>query len=559
MSASNLWSLFFVPFVLISLKQFLLWFYLWQKKEYRGDKMWDYFSLEESKNIVFDKWTNIRIIYLSIFLLFSVVAIFYWDSRLLQLFAIMTLLLLFLTIIESLEFVFKLFLKKTILKPSISAKMALHSFLNILTIGFLYGTFLTNNFALNVMLSVILILLIPIIIGYWLLVLLPIDYYFKSQLFLKTKKYRQGLNGLKVIAVSGAYGKTTTKDILEQLLSTKFNVEKTLKNQNSNVSCARKTLNLKSETDIFICELGSYKTGDGNEISDFILPNCSIITGLNFQHYSLFGSEKNIILAESESLKFLPKNSPVAINWSSSMCRKIELPKNVKLIKYGIIQNNSEAKDFDIYAKNIKLTKDLTTEFELVYKDKTEKLSTNLLSMGNIENLVGGIALALHYKISMKAIKAKLTELIPPHGALETSKQKNYYKIDDSYNANFDGVKNAIELLTKIKENKSLKVSKSVLFIDDILELGQKSIPTHKELGDIIVKNKIDLVILLGRNFAGQIYHTLSEESFDMDNIWFWDSKNTMFIKSDLQNYLETNPNSVVLFEGYQSRKFLLD
>lgn len=557
MILADYWLLFLSIFILISLKQFLLWMYLWQKKEYRGDKMWDYFSLEESKNIVFDKWTKLRIGYLAFFLGLSILANFYWENWLASVFNFTTLVFLGLNIVESLEFVAKIVTRKNILRPGLSAKMLLHSGLTTGSFVIIFGTFLTSNFSLNIFLATLVILLIPIIIGYWLLVMFPFDYYFKNKVFLRAKNHRQKLDKLKVIAVSGAYGKTSTKEILDQILGIKFSVEKTLKNQNSNVSCARKTLKLNSETDIFICELGSYKTGDGNEIANFILPNCSIITGLNFQHYSLFGSKQNIILAESESLKFLPKKSPVAINWSSSMCRDIPVPAGLEVIKYGVPKSKQEAKEFDIYATSIKLTSRLTTEFELFYDGKTQKLETNLLSSGNIENLVGVIALALHFKVPLSKIKTKILDLKPAHGALEISKQNNYYQIDDSYNANFDGIKNAIELLFEMKKNKELKIPKSIVFIDDILELGQKSIEIHQNLGKIIADKKIDIVVLLGRNFAKTIYQTLSQEGFDINKVWFWDNRNTAEIKQHLSQYLEQYPDSVALFEGYQSRKFL--
>lgn len=531
--------------------------FLWQNKEYRGDKMWDYFSLEESKNIVFDKWTKLRIGYLSLFLFFTALSNFYWNDSFSSVFGVITLFFLSGSLVEVIEFIIKIVTKKNILKPGLSAKMLLHSFLTIFSISLIYGTFLTSNFGLNLFLSILLVITLPIIIGYWLLVMFPFDYYFKNRLFLRAKRHRQSLTKTQVIAVSGAYGKTSTKEILNQILDLKYSVTKTLKNQNSNVSCARKTLKLDSQTDIFICELGSYKTGDGNEIANFILPNCSIITGLNLQHFSLFGSPENIILAESESLKFLPKKSPVAINWTSPMCREIPIPEGLKLIKYGIVKNAAEQKEFDIYAKNIKLNSNLTTSFDLVYDDKNTTLTTNLLSRGNIENLVGAISLALHYKIPMSKIKPKLLELLPAHGALEISKKDSYYQIDDSYNANFDGVKNAIELLSEMKKNKDLKISKTIVFIDDILELGQKSVEIHHKVGKIIADKKIDVVVLLGRNFASKIYETLSQEGFDINKVWFWDNKNTKEIKQNLDNYLQENSNSIVLFEGYQSRKFL--
>jgi UDP-N-acetylmuramoyl-tripeptide--D-alanyl-D-alanine ligase len=552
-------SLLYLFFILVTIpifiKQFGLWMYLWQLKEYRGDKMWDYLGLSESQKIVFDKWTVIRFVYIIIFLIFILISNFYWDPILADLYYSLTSIFILLWTLESFELFIKLILRKKLLFPKISSKAALHSLLTITSISSLLYTFSSINISLNIFLFILVILLIPLIIGYWLLVLFPVDSSFKNKLFQNAKKHRLGLKDLKVIAVSGAYGKTTTKDILDQLLGLQKKVIKTLKNQNSNVSCARKTLSLSQDQDVFICELGSYKLGDGNEICDFIRPNAAIITGLNYQHYSLFGSEKNIVTAESESLKFLNDDDPVAINWSSQLCRKIKIPKNLKVIRYGVLNSKKETQEFDIYAHSIKFDGQ-SVEFILNCYDKEVELKTNLLSLGNIENIVGAIALSLEFGVNIKKIKTELTKLVPPHGALHVTNQDWGGIIDDSYNANYDGVRNALQLLGDIKRVKQNKPV-TIALVDDILELGEKSEQIHRKVGEDLSQNNIDYTIMLGRNFSKYIYSSLIQEEYDTSKIWFWNEKNTTEIKNQIKKIKAENEEVIILFEGYQSRKFI--
>lgn len=554
------WYIFWLLLLPIYLKQFLVWLYVWQLKEYRGDKMWDYLSLPESKKVVYDKWTVVRFFYMGVFLISGIFSTFYWDSFLTDVFIIFTYLFLACLSIEVLEFFLKILLGKKILVPKITSKSALHLVLNLASAVAVFMVLMSSNSSLNLFLSLTLIVLIPVFMGYWLLAMFPLDYYLKISLFEKAKSHRLKLKNLKVIAVSGAYGKTTTKELLFQLLSHNFSTEKTLKNQNTTVSCARKTLSLTDKTELFICELGSYRRGDGNETSDFIRPTISIITGLNLQHYSLFGSKENILLAESESTNFLPDQGMCFLNWSSPMCRELTLNKNIKYIKYGVLTLPEEAGQYDYYAKNLKLNPELYTEFELVTPSQIVKLSTNLLSQGNLENLVGSLAVSLEMGLKIEELKKYLTNLSQPYGSLQIEKTDFGFQIDDSYNANFDGVKNAINLVFQLRNIQKSK-AESLIFLDDILELGDRSYEIHQNVAKILSSYPPNYLVLLGRNFSNVIYKTLSELNQNGPStkieFKFWNGKNKAEIKDYVEKLKRRKTKLIILHEGFQSKKFL--
>jgi UDP-N-acetylmuramoyl-tripeptide--D-alanyl-D-alanine ligase len=544
-------NLFYFSYILVSIKQSFIWLYLWQKKGYRWDKMRDYLSLLESKKVILDKWTIFRLIHL----IFSLINLFFFQKLTFWL----NIIFILASTLEIIFFILKIH-KKLINLPYFSNKAILILTLNC-SFLFFFGALIFSKFSvLETLFLNLLIIFIPISIILWVIFLFPIDFYLKESVYKKAKIARQKLPHLQAIAVSGAYGKSTIKEVLSFLLSQKFVTKKTFKNQNANYSCANKIINLKPETQFFVCELGSYNRGDGKKICEFLEPTISIISGLNNQHLSLFGSQENIILAESESLDFLPKNSLVAINWNSLMCHKIQIPqqKNLRIIKYGVIsKKNPENWKFDIYAKNLEINLDFT-KFDLVYQNQTHKLKTNLVSEGNIQNLVGVLALVLNLGFKIDEIKDKLLELPASEGSVNIINKTWGKIVDDSYNANFDGIKNVLELLFEAKKT-SQKPVQNIILLDDIMELGVESIPTHQKLAKIIVENNIDWVFLLGRNFAWNIYEELLKNGFDKDKIIFREEKNPTKITIKLNQIIDGNPDvqKIVLFEGFQSRKYI--
>lgn len=535
--------------------------------------MLDYLSLSESKNVIWDKWTLLRIFYLilvSVGFFLNRILQQNWDFWIEQLFVMSS-------IFELSLFIYKIF-KKKINLPIFSLKALLILVLNFCSLSILGVLIFYKLAVFELPMLLLFILLIPFFIVFWVIILTPIDSYLKESVFKKAKIDRQKLVNLQAVAVSGAYGKSTIKEVLTFLLSQKFVTEKTFKNQNVNYSCAKKISSLSNKTEFFVCELGSYSRGDGKKICEFLKPTISIISGLNNQHFSLFGSEENIILGESESLDFLPEKSLVAINWNSKMNHKIPIPegKNLRIFRYGVVENLFDAKEFDIYATNLHLSLDFTL-FDLVYKNQTYSLKTNLASRGNIENLVGVLALILNLGFEISEIENKLLELPDFEGSLSIGNKTWGKIIDDSYNANFDGVKNVLELLGNLKKNSNqnnltnpnlqtldLKTSfkkplQTVILLDDIMELGSKSMATHQDLGKIIFDNQIDWVFLLGRNFAEIIAEELIKRGFDKTKIIFRAEKNPKKVSDKLEQIIRnSNYQKVILFEGYQSRKYLI-
>jgi UDP-N-acetylmuramoyl-tripeptide--D-alanyl-D-alanine ligase len=523
-------TLFSLSFVAVWYIRILYYAYLWQRKEYRGDKMLDWLSYSEGKRAVFDKWFQWR---LAILLLLIITSIIVPQFKLILWLSYVS------WPIELIWHAIKI-KKNQILFPSFTSKLKITSVLIVLSTIFwltIWKDFDTLQWEIwfNV-----LHLTTPILIGYCLLVLFPLDAYVKDALFRKAQKHRTSLKNLKVVALSGSFGKTTIKEYIAHILDGEMNVAKTEKNQNSNVSCARRTLQLTTKDDVFLCELGAYKRGDGAEICKFIQPTIAVVSGMNNQHFGLFGSEENIILAESEAISFLNEGQAVVINYTSPLNRQVALPPHLNIQRFTT--STKPDTHIELTATDIKTSLEGST-FTLWTEGTSLKVKTNQFSIGNIENIVAAIATCKSLGMSMKSILSKVEHLPFVQGRLELYDRSYGKQLFNAYN-NIDGNKNILDLAAQT--NKDI-----IVIVDDISELGNQARQTHEELAQAIAKIKPTLVYAIGRSHGSTIQHVLIQEGYPSELIKLGVSAKTV------QKELSDKQNVLVLNLGYQTKNYL--
>ena len=525
-------TLLYFVFLIVLVLRTLYTMHLWQFKEYRGDKMMEWLTHKVGRNAVFNKWFNIRAaisVILAITWLIQGSVIIGWLAGLSW--GIEAVLLS------------RKFIRGTLSKPVFTSKLKIASVLVVINLFFWLSFWQgLNSVQLQLWLHIV-YLLLPVITGYCFLLLFPIDWLVKEKLFKKARAHRASLSDLKVIAISGSYGKTTIKEFLDFVIKDSFNVAKTIKNQNSNVSCARKLLTLDSNTQIFLCELGAYKRGDGAEICSFISPDMAIVSGMNNQHFGLFGNERNIILAESEALAFLPDGAPGVINYSSSYNRKINIPDNIK--KYRFTTADQPIDGVELVATNITSTVE-GSEFTIIYNGKSIPAKTNQISIGNIENILAVIAISLELGLTFEDILPKLENLPQVEGRLELTQTDHGIRLYNAYN-NINGLENIFRLA-------SLDTRKVCIIQDDINELGKEALKTHELLAKYIIDLNPELIVLIGNSYASLISDACIKGGIDSSKILIKASK------QEVSKYLyshKTERDWLVLNLGLQSKYYL--
>ena len=317
------------------------------------------------------------------------------------------------------------------------------------------------------------------------------------------------MSDLKKIAITGSYGKTTTKNVLNEILSVKYNSFATEKSFNT-MNGLMISINNKLDkfTDIFIAEMGAFRRGEIQEKCDFISPQYGILTTIGTAHLESFGSRKNIQEAKFELINSLPDTGIAVLNLDDEYQKNYKIKSKCKKVWVSL-----KDKKADVYASNIKLSSN-GTKFTCTFKDTKEtcEMETKLLGHENIYNILESIAVAYNLGLTIEQIKMGVKRIKPVEHRLELKKINNINIIDDAYNSNPVGAKMAVDVL-------SMMDGKKIIVTPGMIELGDKQYEYNMEFGREIAK-VCDEVILIGEEQTKPILDGLKKEKFNEKKIY---------------------------------------
>ncbi|MPW25177.1 UDP-N-acetylmuramoyl-tripeptide--D-alanyl-D-alanine ligase [Alkalibaculum sp. M08DMB] len=302
-----------------------------------------------------------------------------------------------------------------------------------------------------------------------------------------TKYYRSMLD-IPILALTGSSGKTTTKDIIYSVLQQKFNVHRTKGNQNNELGVPLTMFQIEKETEIAVIEMGMNHQGEISKLVHMAVPDISIITNVGVSHMEHLGTKENIFKAKREILETLKDYQIALVNGDDEYLSTISDEK-FKVVNFGI--QNSES---DIYATDI----DSGTEglkFRVHYKGNSEYFSFKFPGIHNVYNCITAIFLGKYYGLTFKQIQDGLQNYNPSNNRMDIRLVNNYTVINDSYNANPDSMKAALNVLTDYKS----KDGRAIAVIGDMLEMGIESVKYHLEVGEFLALKDIDYLVSVGQ------------------------------------------------------------
>lgn len=334
--------------------------------------------------------------------------------------------------------------------------------------------------------------------------------------------------GLKVIGITGSYGKTSVKDFLYQILRKNYSVLKTPESYNTLFGIVKVVdLELDDSYDFFICEMGAYKIGEIKELCETVEPDHAILTGINEQHLERFGSIENTIQAKFELVECTDPKGHVVVNGNSpNVLENYEKYKKDSYV-YG-------KEDEGFYLKNIETGADGST-FDIYLDGKSYSAKTNLIGESNLENILAASTMSYLLGMEPEKIVEAIKDIKPVPHRLELKEWDNgLLVIDNAYSSNVTGFKAALNLLNKF-ENKI-----KILATPGIVELGDKTESVHEELGKL-AESICDKIILVGES------NRTKALEYGINN-----PKKATFIKSikDLHKNIKSPKDSVVLIEN---------
>ena len=329
-------------------------------------------------------------------------------------------------------------------------------------------------------------------------------------LYYKTKAQRKlkSMSNLKIIGITGSYGKTSSKNILSDILNIKYNALPTPKNLNTfNGLIMTVNNHMDKFTDIFIAEMGAYVKGEIRRLCKLVKPKYGILTRIGTAHLETFGSQENIQKGKFELIESLPSDGFGILNGDDPLQVSYKLKNNVKIIWIGI-----ENSDVDVRAENIKCSSK-GTSFDVVLKnDKNKyKFETKLLGNHNVYNILAGIACGIEFGVDMESLQKAVASVRPIEHRLEIKKLGNFTMIDDAYNSNPTGAENACKVLGMMPGTK-------IVVTPGMIELGPKEDEYNKTFGTQIA-DVADYVVLIGETKTKPIKEGLLEKKFDKDKI----------------------------------------
>ncbi len=317
--------------------------------------------------------------------------------------------------------------------------------------------------------------------------------------------------GMRVIGLTGSYGKTSTKYFLKELLSVKYNAYMTPGNFNTPLGVTRAIREgLRPTHEIFLCEMGARHVGDITELCDFVHPDMGIVTSIGPQHLETFGSQENITrekLALYEAVKdrggaFLGDDSPLIHGGSYT--------GNVTLYGTG--------EGCDYRGGDIRVGP-FGSEFTITGPDgRTVTFKTRLLGRANVQNIIGAVAVANRLGIDMQALvpAVRALESVPHRLCLVPGGGDTWF-IDDAYNSNPEGARVALETLSMCGD------MARILLTPGMVELGELESRLNGELGRQAAAC-CDYAVLVDPRRGPDIRRGLLEGGFPADRIFLTDT-----------------------------------
>ncbi len=290
------------------------------------------------------------------------------------------------------------------------------------------------------------------------------------------------------IAVTGSTGKTTTKEIIFEVLSKKYQVVKNIGNYNNHIGLPLSVFNIEKKHEIAVFEMGMSDLGEIDLLASIIKPDVAVITNIGLSHIERLKSQKNILKAKLEVTNYFTNKNILIINNDDVLLKTFaKESKGYKLVKIGFNKNS------DLIISQINHRGDEGIIFSLDKENHSYNFQMKVMGNHNVYNAAMAIAVGIQYQVDMNDIIEAISQFKGFDMRLNVEKSHNGVKIlNDAYNASPDSMKAAIQTLTSIKGQRHIAI------LSDMLEMGAFAEKYHKEVGDYTANAELDMLIAVG-------------------------------------------------------------
>jgi UDP-N-acetylmuramoyl-tripeptide--D-alanyl-D-alanine ligase len=362
----------------------------------------------------------------------------------------------------------------------------------------------------------------------------PVETRIQNGFIAAAKRKLAALPDLKIIAITGSYGKTSTKFVMKTLLSERYNVCFTPGSFNTPMGIT-KVINddLDATHQILILEMGARYAGNIDELCRIARPDVSVFSNVGIAHLETFGTQAAIAETKGAIIRHLPPGGTAVVNADDPLVMGQATRTDISVMTVGLHGGRLQASDirYDASGCHFRVT-DGT--------DISVQVRTRLLGAHNVQNILLGFGVGLTFGLRMETMALAASRIEPVEHRLELKPAGRYTIIDDAFNSNPVGAANAVEVL------RSFTGGRRVIVTPGMVELGDVEEAENRRFGEAIGRSGIELAILVGLERSRPIADGIRSTGFPEDRIRVEASLFTAneFLRSWLQQ------GDVVLYEN---------
>jgi len=347
--------------------------------------------------------------------------------------------------------------------------------------------------------------------------------------------YHRKLLGTKIIGITGTNGKTTTKELIAAVLKEKYNILYTQGNLNNHIGVPLTLLQLTSEHQIAVIEMGANHPGEIQFLCNIACPDYGIITNVGKAHLEGFGSLEGVMKTKAELYTYISASGQlIFINSGNalllSMATKSGINQPDRILGYSLNDQDDAA---DYFAGITNCSPFLSIKWNKKGTD-THEIKTHLIGSYNAENVLAAITIGNYFGVTTDQIKNGLENYIPQNNRSQLTVTEHNKLVVDTYNAN------PTSMLAAILNFGQMNVEQKTLILGDMLELGDQSAEEHQIIVNLLQQNGLKNVLLVGKAFKKTQNSYSNFENVD-----------------DLINFMHKNPltNNYILIKGSRGIK----
>ncbi|MEO8027991.1 MAG: UDP-N-acetylmuramoyl-tripeptide--D-alanyl-D-alanine ligase, partial [Bryobacteraceae bacterium] len=332
--------------------------------------------------------------------------------------------------------------------------------------------------------------------------------------------------GGDIVGITGSAGKTTTKDIVTDLISIVQPVGKTIGNFNNDVGLPLSLLRLPDEARVGVIEFGMNHAGEIRNLAAIALPRVGVVTNVGYAHIQNFDSIDGVAAAKRELVEALPTDGVAILNYDDARVRQFGAAMRGRSITFGLEEGA------DVRAEQVRF--DLAATY---FHVGAVPFTTRLTGRHSVSNVLAGIAAAGLYGAKPEDLQEAVASLVPGKMRGERFMHEDILIYNDCYNSNPDAVRAMLDVLRDTPARRRIAV------LGEMLELGRWAEPLHRDIGQIVVSNGIDVLV----GIRGAASHMVDAAmQFGASAAFFFDNPDEAgeFVRQ------RARPGDAILFKG---------